>query len=517
MYDRTAYHHLGDIPRDRNADWERGELQKLVAKKTISTFSPIGVKSGSDEEVFLLDAIRFLSGEVKWGTETHLIAPIGWPPKGGGAAPQGQIVFRIDSKGAASAELIARGPVTAVSQTSFADGEDKLLKFGFASVTGWTGTKPSDAAEISDVAAAMDLLETRAPQDKAALKGVDLIRVPSLGGNEAGEFSTNDDAPGKRPWLKLADKAFNQVQFFGGVPGSPAVPASFQMILHEVGHAVDTERVRQGRQEDYQASADVDQAKAKLTADDEQFKDDLAKATTTKERNAIIAKQTVRHPKDEKAEEAAATHSVQAREKLSQTKVPASVVQAAESDASASGTVAASLLSDGKNAVQALPADQAKGAAAYVQAIDESAAAITQFKQEVKGGTKPIEELLKFVFPKIEARKNAGEELKKAGHTPDSVIEALHNAAGAQDAWFQAERIAANAPFRSRRLEKFIELVKKNNIRRFTQYSEVSWPEHPEEFYAEAYSLWLTDKTFVETNYPAVFEFFASGEYRKDP
>jgi hypothetical protein len=59
--------------------------------------------------------------------------------------------------------------------------------------------------------------------------------------------------------------------------------------------------------------------------------------------------------------------------------------------------------------------------------------------------------------------------------------------------------------------------VKKTDIRRFTQYSAQNWPEHPEEFYAEAYSLWLTDKTFVKTNYPAVFEFFESGEYRKDP
>lgn len=34
----------------------------------------------------------------------------------------------------------------------------------------------------------------------------------------------------------------------------------------------------------------------------------------------------------------------------------------------------------------------------------------------------------------------------------------------------------------------------------------------PEEFYAEAYSLWLVDPDFLKTNYQVVYEFFQNDE-----
>jgi hypothetical protein len=67
----------------------------------------------------------------------------------------------------------------------------------------------------------------------------------------------------------------------------------------------------------------------------------------------------------------------------------------------------------------------------------------------------------------------------------------------------------------TKRLQKFIDLVKANGIRRFTKYSAENWPSKPGEFYAEAYSLWLTDPTFLHTNYPAVHDFFAHGDYMR--
>ena len=81
--------------------------------------------------------------------------------------------------------------------------------------------------------------------------------------------------------------------------------------------------------------------------------------------------------------------------------------------------------------------------------------------------------------------------------------------------WLEAERALAGAERRSLRLQKFVDLVTKNNIERFTEYSEKNWRLVPEEFYPEAYGLWLTDPEYLRNNYKTVYEFFQSGDYRK--
>ena len=58
--------------------------------------------------------------------------------------------------------------------------------------------------------------------------------------------------------------AGDEFQFFGGGGGSPTVPASFQIILHEVGHAVEKEEYRAALEEQMKASAALDEARARL-------------------------------------------------------------------------------------------------------------------------------------------------------------------------------------------------------------------------------------------------------------
>ena len=65
----------------------------------------------------------------------------------------------------------------------------------------------------------------------------------------------------------------------------------------------------------------------------------------------------------------------------------------------------------------------------------------------------------------------------------------------------------------AKRLQKFVDLVTANKIRPFTKYAADNWPKNPEEFFAEAYSLWLTDPTFLRTNYKVVHDYFDSGDY----
>ena len=271
--------------------------------------------------------------------------------------------------------------------------------FGFASVTGWSGGKA--AAEISVVIAAFDLLKSQAPQSVSALAGVELIRVQSLGPTRAGEFFAGSqvalgETSDVKPYLKLADRAFgsDDSQFLGGggAPTAPTVPASFQAVLHEVGHAVESQPLRSAR-------------------------DDLVRA---------------------KAEAAAAA------------KVVAGDPAAYEAE---------------------LKAAQRKGKRAVASFY----------------------------------------ERKKTEY--DRSVAAQEAAAGRERSAADQLRDTRDASGNTKRLQKFVDLVKTNNINRFTKYSADNWAQHPEEFYAEAYSLWLADPTFLRTNYRMVYDFFAGGDY----
>jgi len=370
----------------------------------ITNFRVLGVAAGSQAEIFLLALLFGMASRTRWGSEADIVTAIGWPPKGGGPAPQGRVTVRIDRQGAASAELIAAGPVPPVAQTSAAAGTARLTAdWGFASVTGWSGQNPAkDAAEISDVLAALELLKSKAPQDAAALQGVELIRVPSLPANRAGEFFAGSHvALGQpatvQPYLKLADRAFSadDVMFAGGGAGAPTVPASFTVILHEVGHAVEAEQLRAARAGVIGAAADVESAKKLVAGDPTAYEAELKAAQRKGKRavNEFYKKKEAEYKQNTKAEEEASKRLAAEQDKL--------------------------------NAVRAAA----------------------------------------------------------SGNTL--------------------------------RLQKFVDLVTANNIRRFTRYAAQNWPQSPEEFYAEAYALWLVDPVFLRANYKVVFDFFQNGDYRR--
>jgi hypothetical protein len=382
----------------------------------ISGFSVRGVTAGSHAEIFLLALLFGYAQRTLRGWEYDIVTAIDWPAKPGDPAPQGRVTVRIDRRGVATAELLAAGPVPTVAQTTFTSGVARLTgpDFGFSAVTGWPGTDPQkDTREISDVIAALELLRGRAPQNVSALAGVELIRVPVAelpgglpGEGRAAEFFEGGyaalGAPADaKPYLKLANKAFDvdKTRFVGGAgdrasgaPAAPTVPASFQVILHEVGHAVEKQQVRGARDAYMKARGDT-AAAATLAAGDPNY-DSKLKAAQRKGPQAVkkfYDQQEADYKRHNVARDAAAQREQTAADQLKATRDP------------------------------------------------------------VTGNTN--------------------------------------------------------------RLQKFITLVKNENIRKFTKYSADSWAQHPEEFYAEAYSLWLTDPTFLQNNYPTVFAFFENGDY----
>jgi hypothetical protein len=526
-YNRAALIVQPVLPDKTSADATELLTGKVKAGE-ITSFVVKGVKSGSPAEILLLFLLSSMAEKTRWGTETDIVTAIDQPAKPGDPPPQGRVTVRIDSQGAASAELIAAGPVPAVAQTTVTAGSAKLIAdFGFAAVKGWSGKGPKDAAEISDVLAALELLKSRAPQDIPALKGVELIRVPSLGGDTAGLFFAGGGVSQgatavTKPWLKLADRAFgsDDVQFFGGGPDSPTVPASFQAILHEVGHAVEAEELRLAREGYVKASGELKAASERMKGDDPaKFNAEREEARRKGKIPEFWKKQEATYKKNEEAKQKAAAHLQQETSKLENTKVAASAIQPLEAEAAAKSISAANALTAAKGAVQALNPDEIQGSAAYVKAIDDTAAAITLFGVDAKAGQRVIgvDDLELVVFQKTYDRDKAHFELLRptANKHTHRAIFPLGGAVEAQDAWFEAERVLAWARGRTRRLQKFIELVTANNIRRFTPYSVENWQLKPGEFYAEAYSLWLVDSEFLRTNYKVVYSFFQSGDYRK--
>jgi hypothetical protein len=81
-----------------------------------------------------------------------------------------------------------------------------------------------------------------------------------------------------------------------------------------------------------------------------------------------------------------------------------------------------------------------------------------------------------------------------------------------------AAAIGASHPHMSRRLERFLKVVSDNNIQPITPYAKAQWDAHPrvpEDFFAEAYSMWLNDPKQLATKAPALKAFFDNGEHLK--
>ncbi len=395
-YDRDIYH-VPPVPVGQTAAKKRQELNDKVHKGEITSFTTKG--GAGNAEIFLLALLDWLAKRDRWGTEADVIFAIDWPAKPGDPAPQGQVTVRIDSKGAASAELIARGVPTVPPPTT---ADALRTSFKLASVTD-DKTARWSPAELGDVAAALAMLP---PDDKAALEDVELIRVDQFQGkpNDAAQFdfphpaASSAEAVNTHATLKLATRAFTKdtLQFFGGT--AKTVPASFQTILHEVGHAVESEVYRSKWRAHAQALADVHAA-------------------------GNVPESVARQKERKEAEDKLKTTNNPAEKNRLEKKLKKFDLELA-------------LIAD--------------------QATDKKAAE-TKLKEKEKEVT----------------------DMDAAGQT--------------------------------QRLTKFVDLVTRNRIAPFTEYTR----KGNKEFYSEAYSLWLVDPEFLQTNYKVVYDFFQSGDYRK--
>ena len=440
-----------------------------------------GVAVGKPEEIFVWRALLDRSLRQFWGTQVQVVTAIGPPPAKppGAAAPLGQVIIKIDGQGNASAELVAQGAVGAPAAFADAPTAVAALKtdFGFASVD--DGTATWTPADLNKVHAALKRLP--AP-DIAALTGVSLVRDSTLTSPEgkplSGQFrheasvttgSASTAAVASRSAsLHIANSAFDNdaISFVGG-KGATAV-GSFATILHETGHAVETKALR-----------------------DAQFATFEAQATSNNDTLAFNTEQTSTN----------------------------TAVRAANAAHSAA-----------INKFRAYPAAGKTSAEAFVTAFNAALGAVNAYANNQTGSRFAT---LEPAAVKAIAKRDAELAKLPAAHPASADFAA---ALQTQNAWFQQARVRATAslkldaskaelatkkkseagvsgatPGTSKRLANFVDLVKASKIKPLTQYAKDNWPGHPEEFYAEAYSLWLTSPAFLTDNAPDLKAWFDAG------
>lgn len=478
-YDKVG-HPLPMLPKGTTVSAIKVGIDVLKDSKPpeITDAVVLGVASGSEAEIFVLNVIAQLGRKERWGSEADLQTAVGFTPANG-KAPIGKVTLRIDLAGKASAELL-KGSVA--GGTSFADLADATAKlktdFGVSAVTNGSATWTLE--ELGKVHAA---LSTMSDRERGALVGVELVREHTLNSDgriAAGQFSYNsssDPATGtatRTESLSLADSAFqnDKVSFVGGTKN--AAPSSAEAIVHEAGHAVETQEVRDARFATLSAQAQWGHASTIFA----QAKDGMLAAA---------------HDFQSKA---AAAHS--------HTKAyrPADRV------------TMKSYLSAFTAATQALVALSNISTSHGCEAIEAKTVA------------------------EIASRKSEKTKLA-AAHAIHPALKDFAAAEAAQDAWMaaaqeraqalasvEASQAASNGALaaeeaihaprgESKHLAKFVEFVNQHQIEPFTDYARNNWPASPGEFYAEAFSLFHTDPDFMQVNYKPLYNWFATGEHFK--
>jgi len=449
------------------------------------TVTVTGVTAGQPEEIFVWNVLLQRAQHQNWGTQIQVVTQIGPTPPTppGGAAAVGQIILKIDKLGNATAELANRGAVAVPS--AFPDEAKAIaaLKsdFGVASVV--DGTAHWSLVDLNKMHNALTHLPAA---DRAALAGVTLERDSTLtdpaGRPRSGEFesgasvtrgsATTPSVASRTDTLKIADLAFaDDATSFQGGSGTAAL-ASIQTILHEAGHAVETKARRDAHFATFEAQAVWNNDTLALSA----------QQTTTA--TAVNAANSAR------ATAIAAFNAYSNAEKTSGRPF-ATAFQAALVAINAyanNNTVSrfASLEAAATAAIAKRDAEKAKLPATHSALTDFAAALTTQDAW----------------FAEAQARAKA--TIKLDASKTDLATKK------------KAEAAVSDAPGTgSKRLARFVTLVNAKHITPFTQYAKDNWPGKPAEFFAEAYSLWLSNPKYLNDNVPDLKAWFDAGEHLK--
>jgi hypothetical protein len=114
----------------------------------------------------------------------------------------------------------------------------------------------------------------------------------------------------------------------------------------------------------------------------------------------------------------------------------------------------------------------------------------------------------------ITDRNNKRDALNKL-NPKNKVTSATTALESAQDVFFKAATVVTFNKSMNLSVRKFYDVVIGNGIPpSLTKYAAENWPHKPEEFYAEAYSFFITKPRDLETYSKVLYDWFKAGSYK---
>jgi hypothetical protein len=419
--------------------------------------------------------------------------------------------------------LIQRGP----DQDAKKKEKEKITKlksdlkkaFSLKSVEDSSSNWTSEELRITKEA-----LEEIPKGDIPSLKDVVLKRVSNLGVNTAGQFSSDqsveDTTVTNEYELSIADLNFKQ--------GTPEGEQK-RLVQHEVGHAIASLPGRQATLESNKALADyntkvnkqnesvvpfneandefnaaVDDFNNKVSEYNNELEPSLKKqlkgemdalGKIVKQKKSERAKKEKVFKVDKSASKAAKTTSEIKKTEAKKHAISQTDLDAIESSASSAKSSHDTALTQALGSITA-EMKKPEQATQYLDALQALSTEIEEFHSETNTREKSeteVESMIAEVNKKMDARATAFESLSKADAT-HPLLTTLPTVESLQENFFHAAKANALAHERSARVQKFVAFVESNKIQPISDYARENWPHIPEEFYAEAYSFWISNK-----------------------
>lgn len=431
------------------------------------------------------------------------------------------------------------------ADTEKAAAEEAKKKTDFIATIKTYGVSAIEDGDVNFTSAELDLVNkaiTGLPaSDKASIKGAKIIRVSSLGPKTAGRYSNTQGYDGTtvtdEQKIELSNRAF----------GVTSAAESIRIITHEIGHAIAAMPYRLAMTDEINAGAKsnklIEEANVAVeefnTANDESntaidefnnavlvynaaikgtdtaaiatAKADMQtkRAASDKLTAARAAKETVFNTK--KAASDAQKLIVATKEKATKSKI--ANIDDLKTDAA---TKLTAMQAAYKSAGSTIGSDDAESSD-YRASLTTAEDAITTFYNEnalVDVEESAAESAKSVVDNTIEDRNRKREALNVL-NPKNTIVGATATLEAAQDNLFKAATVVAFNKSMNLSVRKFYDLVVSNGISpALTTYAAENWPHKPEEFYAEAYSFFVTKPKDLETYSKVLFDWFKAGSYK---
>lgn len=465
-----------------------------AAKKSFKSANVAGAK-GPAHETCLYAILAGMGDPRFFGRTYNLIAQIGFGVDGG-PPPVGKVKVVITDDGHATATLLDTGNVQLPAPGSTDPAEPQsieamiqMIRTEFPRIGEIrAGNKEWSKGELHKVYLALRRIP---PGDRAALTNVDLVRVAAIdssGGetDTAAQYSSQIGAKKSTYRISVADLAFraDETGFAHDRATGAFATESMRSVLHEVGHAVDDMPNRMTAEAAHEHLPRVEMLEARTKETAKQFHETFAVYETHQKKYAAIFEESKK-----------ATEAFNAF--ISTFTMPAAAATAVDAAMAALNAFVKAPTSElYEKAAQSLSTLD-KGVKGMDTFIDHYTNAL-RMKRAVAAARAEVEHAEKHV------------KALRAQH--DEAIATAEQAIDRQNKLVATQKAVSAAPPSSR----LPGLVKASGTSpNLTTYSQREWPQKPQELYAEAYSLWLTDPAFLAESNPALFEWFKSGEYRK--